>query len=81
MNEPPPYNNERYEDIGPECFTDGFVISYKGENYYRACGAVVLWKEGGATTSCVKRVGHPGSIHEDYQGFTRKSGYAPKKEA
>lgn len=56
--------------LGPECFTgvDGLVISYKGENYYKACGVKVTNKEEGGSTHCVRRVGHPGLLHEDYYG-------------
>lgn len=61
-------------DIGPLCFTNGDVISYKGQNFYRACGEHVSYieGEGQGETTCVKRVGHPGAIHEDYDGFTRE---------
>lgn len=55
-------------DIGPQCFTDGDVISYKGENFYRACGELVAELEGGGRSHCVKRIGHPGNQHEDYDG-------------
>lgn len=61
-------------DIGPECFadTDAAVISYKGDNYYRACDAFVVDLEDGGQAFCVKRVGHPGKIHEAYYGETRE---------
>lgn len=55
-------------DIGPETFTDGLVISHKGENYYLACGSLVTNKDGGGQSFCVKRTGHPSRIHEDYYG-------------
>lgn len=55
-------------DIGPECFTDGDVISYKGQNFYRACDAFVSDLPDGGQSFCVKRVGHPGKTHEDYEG-------------
>lgn len=68
-----------FTDIGPECFAsgDGLVISYKGENYYKACGALVepVRAPEGGSTSCVKRVNHPGNIHEDWHGNTRE--YSP----
>lgn len=60
-------------DIGPECFTDGdrLVISYKGDNYYRSCGTVVL-DSGLGSSSCVKRSGHQSKDHEDFFGNTRE---------
>lgn len=59
--------------LGPECFVDpgGNVISYKGENFYRACDRFVRDLPDGGESHCVKRVGHPGDIHEDYHGNTR----------
>lgn len=62
---------EKYTDIGPECFTNGDVISYKGENYYRACDAFVTDRPEGGQSFCVKRINHPGTIHEAYDGTTR----------
>lgn len=61
-------------DIAPECFTDGdeLVISYKGENYYRACGYPVNSAPQGGSSHCVKRVNHPSKQHEDYDGRTRE---------
>lgn len=59
-------------DIGPEAFTNGEVISYKGDNYYRACDTLVTHQEGnGGKSFCVKRIGHPGKLHEDYYGNMR----------
>lgn len=58
-------------DIGPECFSDmdRTVICWKGENFYRACDAVVISHTlNGGRTHCVKRVGHPGEYHEDFDG-------------
>lgn len=63
-------------DIGPECFTDGDVISYKGENFYRACGAWVCDNPEGGAAFCVKRVGHPGDLHESYKGVLRLEEHA-----
>lgn len=60
-------------DIGPECFANGeaTIISYKGENYYKTCDALVI--EGlGSRSYCVKRCGHGGDIHEDFDGMTRE---------
>lgn len=54
--------------IGDECFTNGEVISYKGENYYKACDTPVKNNEDGSTSHCVRRVGHPGLLHEAYDG-------------
>lgn len=52
-------------EIGPGAFADGDleVINYKGENFYRSCPVRVT-----ESTYCVKRVGHPGLLHEDYDG-------------
>lgn len=60
-------------DLGPECFASGdlSVISWKGENYYRACGEVVTTLETGGYSHCVKRRKHPGKVHEDYFGYTK----------
>jgi len=66
--------NSDFIDIGPECFTDrsGYVISYKGENYYRSCSKLVTGSLDGEATHCVKRVLHPNDC-EDYVGNTRES--------
>lgn len=60
------------KQIGPECFSDGTetVISYKGANFYKACEHFVSNLPEGGTSSCVKRVNHPGFIHEDFYGKT-----------
>lgn len=58
-------------DIGPEAFTNGEVINYKGANFYRACDAWVSNLENGGKSFCVKRVDHPGDFHEDYNGLIR----------
>lgn len=59
-------------DIGPECFADSeaTVISYKGDNFYRACDVLVAEFAGGAS-HCVKRVNHPNRQHEDFYGRVR----------
>lgn len=62
----------KYTNIGPECFAIGNVISYKGANYYKACDKFVTDRQEGEPSFCVKRVGHPGDIHEAYDGKTRK---------
>lgn len=61
---------EGFIEIGPECFADDkeLVISYKGRNFYKACDIKVTNKEEGGSTFCVKRVGHPGLLHEDWDG-------------
>ena len=63
--------------LNDTAFTDGEVINYEGENYYRACNAFVRHKPDGSTTFCVKRVGHDSakySPHEDYDGFAIRYG-------
>lgn len=66
-------DNTGYGVIAPECiiFADDSVISYKGANYYRACDEFVSDLPEGGQSFCVKRVNHPGTIHEDYFGRTR----------
>jgi hypothetical protein len=62
-----------YINIGPEAFTDGLAISYKGEIYYKSCDALVVENNDGSSTHCVKRVNHPKDhIHEDYEGNVRE---------
>lgn len=58
---------------GAKLFADPdlLVINFEGENFYRACGEKVRHLEEGAMTTCVKRLGHVGDIHEDYDGRTR----------
>lgn len=65
-------NIEGTKDLDAPAFTNPVetVISYKGENYYRACGVLVTQSPGNGTTSCVKRQDHPGTIHEDFDGKT-----------
>lgn len=60
------------KDLDAPAFTNivETVISYKGENFYKACGELVTGRPDEGTTSCVKRVGHPGDIHEDFDGNT-----------
>jgi hypothetical protein len=59
-----------FPQIGPECFAnpEETVISWKGANYYKACDAFVSDLEDGGQSHCVKREGHPSSIHEDFDG-------------
>lgn len=65
-----PVSDGPFTTLGPECFTDGNVISYQGENYYRACAHQVTQNDDGSGSTCVKRVDHPGVRHEDYDGNT-----------
>lgn len=68
-----PYEDGSYLTIGPECFTDGKVISYKGANYYKACDAWVRDLPNGGQSHCVSRVGHPSHLHEDSEGVRRRA--------
>ncbi len=63
-------NFDDFVDLGPELFASGdlTVISYKGQNYYKACGVTVTEQVDVGTSTCVKRVDHPGFMHEDYEG-------------
>jgi hypothetical protein len=72
----PNYASPETIDIGPEMFMDveGNAISYKGENFYRACSEFVMNYPDGSTSFCVKRKGHPNSIHEDAFGNTNEYG-------
>jgi hypothetical protein len=66
-----PYQSGDFTVLGPELFTDRQVevISYKGENFYRACNVLVKEDADGGASHCVKRVGHPRpNEHEDYDG-------------
>lgn len=67
----PPPPEGTYEDIGPEAFTNGLVISYKGANYYKACDEFVADTLSGGQEFCVKRVNHGGFVHEAYDGTQR----------
>lgn len=58
--------------IEGKCVVQGDVISYKGDNFYRSCGYIVTGTPLLGSTSCLKRIGHPGNVHEDYAGLTRK---------
>lgn len=62
-----------FEVIGPECFASPAkdVISWKGENFYKACDEPVVTNADGSGTHCVKRQEHPGDIHEDYDGIRK----------
>lgn len=67
FSEPPEHRETK--DLDAPAFTNRAetVISYKGDNYYKACGVIVGHYEGGLT-SCVKRLNHPGNVHEDWAG-------------
>jgi hypothetical protein len=69
-----PYDEGNYINLGPEVFTDKdeTVISYKGENFYRGCGAFVRRHPDGGASYCVRRFNHLGKTHEDYRGFFRR---------
>jgi hypothetical protein len=54
------------------CDKDELVINWKGENYYRACGAEVGPRPNGGTSTCVLRVNHGGYSHMDYYGRSTK---------
>jgi hypothetical protein len=62
-----------FVDLGPELFADieASVITWKGNNYYKACDEPVVTRPDGSGTHCVKRVEHPGDIHEDYDGIRK----------
>lgn len=57
--------------IGQDCITNGEVISYRGENFYKACDQWVVAVDGEGQSFCVKRSGHNGYIHEDIHGNFR----------
>lgn len=49
--------------IGDECFTDGFVISYKGQEYVKTCGSFVTDLSDGGQAFCTLSYDHPGDLH------------------
>lgn len=53
------------------CSGDETIINWKGSNYYKACDELVTGNPNGAASYCVKREGHPGDIHEDYDGVRK----------
>lgn len=59
-----------YDATGGFSNADKSVISWEGSNYYRACDEPVVVSESGIS-GCVKRVDHPGDIHEDYDGVRK----------
>lgn len=50
---------------------DHTVINWGGKNYYMACDEPVVENADGGGTFCVKRMDHPGDIHEDYDGIRK----------
>lgn len=67
-----PHQEGDFTTLGPECFTnyERTVISYKGENFYRACDVKVRDLPEGGASHCVMRVNHPSNLHEDMEGNT-----------
>lgn len=61
-----------YIEISPECSVNenGTIISYKDYFYYRSCGVPVKSTHE-ENSFCVKRDGHPGILHEDWDGNVR----------
>lgn len=58
--------------IGSDCSIndESTVICYKEKFYYRVCGLPV--KDSiNEVSFCVKRINHPGVLHEDYEGNVR----------
>lgn len=47
---------------------DKSVVNWEGRNYYQACDVLVTGSPEEGGTFCVKRVDHPGDIHEDIDG-------------
>lgn len=57
--------------LAPNAISDGKVINYKGDNFYKGCGKTVTGDIFSGKTTCVKPVDHPSSFCEDYHGNTR----------
>lgn len=76
------YQDEEFAQLNRDFFItpDGTVIGYRGKNYYEACDQLVMVLPDGSQTHCVRRVGHDGLIHEDYEGheIKRHSRAAPE---
>lgn len=51
--------------------SDKKVINWEGENYYRACGELVVEKPEGGSTSCILPVSHRHWDHRDWNGTVR----------
>lgn len=58
------------KDVPGSAFMDdtGSVINVAGDNFYKACGALVAGEPGKGYTTCVKPQNHPNTDHEDYYG-------------
>lgn len=65
------YEGAAFKPVPPQAFMndEATVICLEGENFYKACDALVRDFDDGQT-HCVKRVGHPSVQHEDYEGRT-----------
>ena len=68
---PPEPGTTDLKEPGMFASNDGRVINWLGRNYYEACGELVSRNLDGGNSYCVRRKGHPGDIHEDYDGRTR----------
>lgn len=53
---------------------DKSVVNWEGRNYYQACDVLVTGSPEEGGTFCVKRVDHPGDIHEDFDGNRKTVG-------
>jgi len=62
------FTDKSFVEVHAFANADETVINWQGANYYQACGITVTGDPDSETTSCVKRVDHPGDIHEDYDG-------------
>lgn len=60
---PSPAPSGFYHTIGDECFTDGYVISYKGQEYIKTCGSFVTDLPEGGQAFCTLSYDHPGDEH------------------
>lgn len=52
-----------YHTIADECFTDGYIVSYKGQEYIKTCGSFVADLEDGGQAFCTLSYDHPGEVH------------------
>lgn len=50
---------------------DKTVVNWQGRNYYQACDELVTGSPEEGGSFCVKRVDHPGDIHEDIDGVRK----------
>lgn len=66
-----PNPSDFVQDLGSELFAtgDGEVISWKGDNFYKSCGAIVDDdRPNGGTSTCVLPVGHAAGFCVDWDG-------------